>query len=456
MSSKNRIAILTRFPRLGEVKTRLVPPLTQEGALDLHSRLARHTLATARALDATGDASVEVRTDAAFPRLAYGWLGKGFAARYQGEGDLGERIRIAFAENFPRGFDRVVVVGSDCPRLSAAHLRDALARLATVDVVLGPAADGGYYLVGLRRQTAKRSVPVLFGGLAWGGPDVLAQTLAIAEENGLTHALLETLPDVDRPEDLADAEAALAARELPADARVSAVIPALNDSALVGDAVRAALRGGAAETIVVDGGSGDDTRERAVEAGARVIESAPGRARQMNAGAAEADGDVLLFVHADTLVPPEAARLARISLARPGVVAGAFGFSVPAGGRWSRLLTFVGRTRARLTHHPHGDQGLYLSSGMFADMGGFPQMPTMEDWELVARLRRLGRVEVLGEPAMTSARAWEEHGIVRSTLLNLAVIVAYRMGVDPERLARWRARIAPASRAGVRPEGGER
>ena len=114
------------------------------------------------ALQATGDARTQVRTDAAFARVAHDWLGRGFAARYQGEGDLGDRIRLAFGETFSRGAERVVVVGSDCPRLTAAHLRDALARLDRVDVVFGPADDGGYYLVALGREASKRSVPVLF------------------------------------------------------------------------------------------------------------------------------------------------------------------------------------------------------------------------------------------------------------------------------------------------------
>ena len=115
--------MLARYPRLGEVKTRLVPPLTAEEALALHDALARHTLRALLAVQATGDARAEVRTDAAFARVAFDWLGHGYKARYQGEGDLGDRIRLAFGESFGRGAHRVVVVGSDCPSLSAQHIR---------------------------------------------------------------------------------------------------------------------------------------------------------------------------------------------------------------------------------------------------------------------------------------------------------------------------------------------
>lgn len=440
--------MLTRFPRLGEVKTRLTPPLSAAEALDAHDRLARHAVDRARALAATREARVEVRTDAAYPRAAQEWLGAhGIAYRYQGEGSLGDRLRLAFVDGFLRGDGRVVVIGADCPRLTADHLRDAARRLDDVDVVLGPAADGGYYLIAIRREARKAALGTLFADIPWSTPDVLARTLDACEREGLTHALLEQLADVDRPGDLADAEAALAADSLAPDASVSVVMPVLDDAELVGAAVTAALEAGALEVIAVDGGSRHATREAAETAGARVIESAPGRATQMNAGAAQARGDLLLFLHADTLLPCNAAGLTRTSLATPGVVAGAFGFAVCPTARHARLLTFAGRWRARLTNHPHGDQGLFLSARTFRDLGGYPAMPTMEDWELVARLKRLGRVAVLREAAVTSARAWEEHGVVRSTALNFCVIAAYRLGASPQRLARWRSRIAPATRA---------
>ena len=439
----SRICILTRYPRLGEVKTRLVPPLSAEEALALHERLTRHTLRRALTLAATSEARVEVRTDAAFHRVAHDWLGGGFSTRYQGEGDLGDRIRLVFGEAFASGEQRVVLVGSDCPRLTSAHLRDALARLGDADVVLGPATDGGYYLVALRRESSKRSVPVLFSEVPWSTADVLARTIEIAERHGLTVALLEPLPDVDRPEDLTDAEVALTACELSANARVSVVIPVLDDAPGVAAAVTSARTAGADEIVVIDGGSRDGTRAIATAAGARVLTSAPGRARQMNAGAAAATGDILVFLHADTLLPPRACVLARAALARPGVAAGAFGFAVPTDTRLGRIVDFAGRWRARLTRFPHGDQALFVSACTFRDLGGFPDLPTMEDWELVTRLRRLGVVQILHEPAVTSARAWERYGLMRVTALNLAVIAAYRLGVNPRRLAGWRDRIAP-------------
>jgi len=440
----SRICILTRYPRLGEVKTRLVPPLSADDALALHDRLTRHTLRRAQALAATGDARIEVRTDAAFERVAHDWLGGGFLSRYQGEGDLGDRIRLAFAQAFGRGERRVIVIGSDCPRLTSAILRDAFSRLEHADVVLGPANDGGYYLVGLRRESAKRSVPVLFSDVPWGTSGVLARTLEICDGRGLSSAILEQLPDVDRPEDVADAEAALTSDEPSRDGRVSVVIPNLDDAEFLAQAVNSALLAGAYEVIVVDGGPSEDARTAAIAAGARWLTSGGGRSRQMNVGAQAATGDALLFLHADTALPARACELVRRALATPGVAGGAFGFAVPPGTRHGRLINLIGDGRARLTRHPYGDQALFVSAATFRDLGGYPDLPVMEDWEFVARLRRLGRVTVLRESAVTSARAWERHGLVLPTAVNLASILAYRLGVNPGRIAQWRLGIAPA------------
>ena len=431
--------MLTRLPRLGEVKTRLVPSLSPEEVLALHDRLARHTLSSLLVVQASGEARVEVRTDSASPRTARAWLGSGFVARDQGHGgDLGERIRLAFDDAFRRGAERVVVVGSDCPRLSAQHVRDAISLLDEVDVVLGPAADGGYYLVALRRPAATSAAPVLFTGIAWGMDSVLEDTLAVCEDHSLAHALLERLPDVDQPEDLPDAARALAAGAVDSRSRVSIIIPTLDEAAVIRLAVESAANGGAHEVIVVDGGSQDNTCELAEKSGARVMHSKPGRALQMNAGAAAASGEVLLFLHADTVLPRSAAELVRSALIRPGTVAGAFDFAVPKTVRHGRLITAVGRTLTRVTRRPFGDQGLFLPASVFRELGGFPALPTMEDYEMVDRLRRTGHVEILDEVAVSSARTWEHRGLVRPTLTNLAVIFGYRLGVAPERLALWR------------------
>jgi len=207
--SKNLVTMLTTFPRLGDVLPGLVPPLSAEEALALHDRLARHALRTMLAVQATGDVKCQVRTDAAFTHAAHEWLGGGFSTRYQGDGDLGDRIRSAFGDGFSAGKRKVVVMGSDCPTLTEAHLRDVLRRLDGLDVVIIPAPDGTYNLIALRKESAKRSVPRLFTNIPWGTAAVLDTTIDIAEKHDLSYVVLEPLPRVVRPEDLADAELAL-------------------------------------------------------------------------------------------------------------------------------------------------------------------------------------------------------------------------------------------------------
>jgi len=352
------------------------------------------------------------------------------------------RIESAFVQAFHSGAERVLVVGSDCPRLSAPLLRDALVRLGGADMVLGPAHDGGYYLIGLNRTSAARALPAVLRDVPWGTDEVLARTLELGRSAHLNVALLEKLPDVDRPEDLADAWSALSRAHIDETTRVSVIIPALNDEGLLGAAIASARSAGAFEILVVDGGSTDATREAAAAAGARVLDGAAGRARQMNLGASVAKGDVLLFLHADTVLPAGACALVARALSDARTVAGGFSFDVPKDARHSALISNTGRLRSGLGGLPWGDQALFTTCDTFAELGGFPEQPTMEDYEFVRRLKRFGTVVTLRERAISSARAWEEHGLLRPTLTNLAVIVAYEFGADRARISRWRRRIA--------------
>lgn len=437
--------MLTRHPRLGEVKTRIAEATGDEAALELHDLLARHTLRQLLALDACGDARVEVRSDAAFVHATREWLGRGPRYRYQGEGDLGRKLYLSFAEAFSRGEERVVVVGSDCPSLTADHLRRAFDALGTADLVIGPASDGGYYLIGAARRRQAQLARV-FDEIPWGTSDVFSQTHNRAENAGLSTHVLEELRDIDRPDDVPYARAVIAAEAPSPDDCVSVVIPALNDAALVRSAVRSAIDGGAHDVIVADGGSSDATPLVAEQAGARVVLSIPGRAAQMNAGAEAAEGEILCFLHADTVLPSDFATLAAAALSDSPNVAAAFDFRVPGRGWRPGVINSIGGLRWRLSRLPYGDQAVCVRRATFDALGGFPEMPTMEDYEFARRLKRYGRIVRLPAVALTSSRAWDDHGLFRSTTVNLATIAAYRLGARPERLARWRAAIVPLSR----------
>ena len=220
--------------------------------------------------------------------------------------------------------------------------------------------------------------------------------------------------------------------------QISVIIPALNESARIRAAVASASGAAGVEVIVADGGSTDGTATIAGLLGASVISSTPGRAAQMNAGAGVATGDVLLFLHADTTLPEGYDTHVRETLGRPGTVAGAFMFRVDRPSPSLRVIEILAGLRCRAFGLPYGDQGIFVRADVFRAVGGYPDMPIMEDFELMRRVGRLGRVGLAGACTVTSARRWEEAGVLRMTLVNQAVILAYILGVPPERIKGWR------------------
>jgi len=428
-----RLIVFTRYPEPGRTKTRLIPTLGPEGASELHRRMVERTVACAKELSRRRPVSLEVRYDGGGKRVMSAWLGGALAYRRQSPGDLGLRMHEAFVKAFERGAERVVLVGTDCPAISADIFADAFDALGESDVVLGPATDGGYYLIGL-----KKPAPRLFAGMRWGTENVFRQTMQAADEIGLSAATVAELDDVDLPEDLHawERETGHPAAEAAAPS-ISVVIPTLNEAAALGDAIASAKCADGVEIIVADGGSADDTVEAASSAGARVVVGDRGRGRQMNAGAAAATGDVLLFLHADTRLPENYHEHVRNALIRPGIVAGAFRLGIDSPNASMRFIAGVANFRSTRLHMPYGDQALFLRAEIFGEMGGFPEIPIMEDCELVRRLNRRGKIEIAPASVRTSPRRWLATGAFRTTLKNQAAVIAYFMGIPISIIAEW-------------------
>ncbi|MDA1229640.1 MAG: TIGR04282 family arsenosugar biosynthesis glycosyltransferase, partial [Planctomycetota bacterium] len=279
----DRIIVMTRFPEPGKTKTRLIPALGSDRAAALHRCLIRHTLdvicrwAEAHACD------VEVRyvggDDARFCTEFGTWT------RYtpQSEGSLGERMNSAMTAAFSEDAKRVVVIGTDCPGLGASHLGRAFDQLTRADAVIGPATDGGYYLLGMRRH-----LPTLFDDIAWGTGTVLQQTLERAAEARVTVGKLSPLSDVDHVEDLVPCRRIEDQFRdvLPrtTTGRISIIIPTLNEAASITATLEHIHKVPDVEIIVADGGSDDQTVALAQAAGAMVVHCNRGRGKQMNAG----------------------------------------------------------------------------------------------------------------------------------------------------------------------------
>ncbi|CAN5896843.1 TIGR04283 family arsenosugar biosynthesis glycosyltransferase [soil metagenome] len=219
---------------------------------------------------------------------------------------------------------------------------------------------------------------------------------------------------------------------------LSIIVPALNEAARIRAALEPLqpLRARGHEVILVDGGSEDATVALAQPLADRVLVAARGRARQMNAGAQEARGEVLLFLHADTLLPPEADRRVLEELARSSRGWGRFDLRLTGRHPLLRLTARLIGLRSRLTGMATGDQAIFVRRDWFEQAGSFPEIPLMEDLALSRALKRRGRPLCLRERVTTSSRRWEERGILRTVLLMWRLRLAYYRGADPHDLAR--------------------
>ena len=427
-----RLIVFSRYPEHGKTKTRLSSALGAEGAALLQREMAEHALSRARAFAAGHPVGLEVHYEGGNAGRMAEWLGPGLAYHPQAGGDLGARMEHGFAEAFRTGAERVVLVGTDCPGITTTILRSAFNLLGIFDLVLGPARDGGYYLIGLKKQA-----PELFRDVPWGTAMVAARTLQAAAELGLRAVTVDPLVDVDRTEDLPvwEREAGHAGELGPP--RMSVVIPTLNEEEHLEATLENVTREPDIELIVVDGGSSDRTAELALARGVRLLTTTAQRARQMNAGAAAASAPALLFLHGDTRLPPGFSGHVLELLAGRGTAGGAFRLAVAGPGWGLRVIEGLANARSRLLHLPYGDQGLFVMADLFRRLGGFPELPIMEDVVFVRRLNERGRIAIAPCPALTSDRRWRRLGILRTTLVNQVVLTGFFLGVDPVRLAGW-------------------
>jgi rSAM/selenodomain-associated transferase 2 len=216
---------------------------------------------------------------------------------------------------------------------------------------------------------------------------------------------------------------------------ISVIIPTLNEAANLTKCFPTDSQ--EVEVIVADGESQDGTAEMAAAQGWKVCVSHPGRGRQMNAGAKIASGEIFLFLHADTRLPEDFAAHIRRILALPGVSAGAFLLRVNSSQRQMRIIERVANWRSRRLQLPFGDQAIFLRAEQFWSVGGFPDLPIMEEVELIRRLRRHGRIGTAPVPVVTSARRWQKRGLWKTTLLNQVCLAAYYLGVSPVCIHGW-------------------
>jgi rSAM/selenodomain-associated transferase 2 len=219
--------------------------------------------------------------------------------------------------------------------------------------------------------------------------------------------------------------------------RLSIVVPCLDEEEGIAAtlAALAPFRARGAEVIVVDGGSVDNTVARARSGADLVLAARRGRASQMNVGAKHARGDVLLFLHADTRLPPGADTLIQSGLASTGKTWGRFDVTIEGRHPLLPVVAEAMNVRSRWTGIATGDQAIFLQRALFERIGGYPAIALMEDIALTSLLSKEGPPLCIHEKAVTSGRRWEKHGLVRTVLLMWRLRLAYRLGADPDRLA---------------------
>lgn len=216
---------------------------------------------------------------------------------------------------------------------------------------------------------------------------------------------------------------------------LSVIIPVINEGGSLLRTLESAKTDQEAEIIVVDGGSSDDSAAIAQRAGARVIKAERGRARQLNQGAQSACGDILLFLHGDTELPRGYGALVRASMENPAIAAGAFSLAIDSASKQLRCIALLANLRSRLLQLPYGDQAIFVRSALFWEVGGYAQIPIMEDFQLIRMLHRKGRIVTLPSAVLTSARRWRKLGALRTTLINQLVLSGFLLGISPARLA---------------------
>ncbi len=322
--------------------------------------------------------------------------------------ELGQRMFHAIEQVLKKGYEGCVLIGTDVPDVSRRDIHEAFRILEDRDIVFGPAADGGYYLVGMR--SARKEV---FEKQTYGQGSVLADTVVRLEKAGLTAGFGRQHRDIDEKEDIEDfrdrlrREKALqktqTGRYLMRTGRISVIVPVYNEE----KTVRRLLDGlrqikDKCEIILVDGGSTDRTLEY-IDSDFTVLHSEKGRAKQMNMGAEKSTGDILFFLHCDSELPERP--LEQIRYVMKDHRAGCFGIAFHSRNFFMFTCRVISNHRIKDRNVVFGDQGIFIDRSLFFEMGMFPEIPIMEDYQFSLWLKERGeRIGITQKRIYTSDR----------------------------------------------------
>ena len=424
--SDHLVIVFAKTPAPGQVKTRIGAAVGMEAAAAIYERMLTSILKESATNELWQQRiAITPESDASY------FAERGLTLLRQCGDDIGQRLSHALHWGVQSGADRVIIIASDSPALTSADLADAFSRLDKEPCVVGPCHDGGFYLIGCSARHATAVGEALRSDIAWSTPQVLDQLQAVSRHVGVQLALLPVKQDIDTYEDWVGYLAAHSEAN-HSKPGVSVIIPTLNEEALLGDCL-ASLHHEACEIIVVDGGSTDRTTTIAAAFGATVIRlGTANRARQMNAGATVAQGDFLLFFHADSRLPPGGIQALHHAMMRPSVVGGAFSLGFYPQEPFYSWLAIGANLFCRMTRIAFGDRGIFIRASLFWRIGPFPESAIMEDAALATLMRKAGTVVILPDVVYTSARKYESETKLQAVYRTMWAYAAYRLGVSPE------------------------
>ena len=433
---KQAIILFTRVPQAGKTKTRMMPYLTPEECVQLHTCFLQDIRQQCQ--EAEADLFVSYTPDGKEQEQALREILGAQAGYLLQEGEtLGDRMYHAIEQVLAGGYERCILIGSDVPELKAQDLQDAIRLLDEKEVVFGRTEDGGYYLVGM-----KEPIREAFGLSAYGHGSVLEQTVQHLQAAGVSVGYAKTFADMDIPDDLRALRRRLHRKETSCPAteaflerteKISIIVPTYNEEKTI-EALQRQLEPlrEQCEIIFVDGGSTDRTLEL-LDKSYKLLQGHKGRAKQMNAGARESTGDILFFLHCDSELPPDP--LGEIRRVMQNHRAGCFGIAFHSKNFFMWTCRVISNHRVFDRKVMFGDQGIFLERELFFEAGLFPEIPIMEDYQLSLTLKEMGiELGMAKKRIYTSDRRFPKKTIPKLRLMwkMNRLRKMYRDGVDIE------------------------
>ncbi len=431
VDTKEAIILFTRIPVPGKTKTRLMPCYTPLECAKLHGYFLKDIMEECQKLgkdiyicyDPDGNVNVLKKL-----------LGKEQNYFEQRGAEIGSRMENALKEILAKGYEKCLLFGADVPELTAKQLQRGLQELDQSDVVLGPTTDGGYYLIG-----AKAVISEAFHGIEYGVDGVAVATKSKLEDAGYEVSYVDTLSDIDTPQDLLEYRKRkpqnYTGRYLERTPKISVIIPIYNERTTIHKIQDELDKLKDCEIIFVDGGSTDGAPEL-LDKKYRVVRSEKGRANQMNKGAQMSAGNVLFFLHCDSQLPKQPAE--EIKQVMKTHTWGCFGIAFHSYRIDLLVCRIVSNHRIKDRKVVFGDQGIFIERDLFFEIGMYPGIPIMEDYQFSLTLKE--RKEKIG---MTKHRIYTSPRRFEGGLVNRVRIMwkmnrlraMYREGVDINHIA---------------------